>query len=126
MNEQRTIYQAIESRGYVGDWTRDELIGRHLLKLIEETGELADAINVPGSINYWPWHKLGKAAERSRLLFDYSSRRDWQGLTVNEELLAKELTDCAVVLFSFAELIGLDLVQAAVDKATADIERGVR
>lgn len=126
MNEQKRIYEAIEARGYLGDWTRDELIGRHLLKLIEEASELVGAVEVPGSATFWPWHNLWKAAERSRVLFDKGDKSTWAGLEIDQEILKKELADCAVVLFSLAQVVGFDLLQAAVEKAERDVKRGVR
>jgi NTP pyrophosphatase (non-canonical NTP hydrolase) len=123
---QERIYKAIEARGYVGDWTRDELIGRHLLKLIEEMGETAATIAVPGADIFWPWKKLSLAAERSRVLFDHGDKRTWEGIEIDMDALKREMADCAVVLFSLAQVVGIDLVAVAMEKATADVSRGVR
>ena len=123
---QQRVYKNVSARGYTGDWTREELIGRHILKLVEEVQETADNLTTPGADTYWPWKNLAKAAERSKVLFDARDEITWPGLEIDEDGLKKELTDCLVVVLSLAEVIGFDVIQSAIDKSTADVARGVR
>ena len=75
--------------------------------------------------------EIRNAGASARWLFD--SEEKWVDQDVPEpEALAKELADLQVVLFCAAAALGeltgepFDVVQAAREKATADVARGVR
>jgi hypothetical protein len=52
----------------------------------------------------------------------------WTGATLATDIeqARKELADMQVVIFVAAQVLGFDVLQAALDKSNSDIARGVR
>jgi NTP pyrophosphatase (non-canonical NTP hydrolase) len=126
---QKQVYQAVEKRGYLdtATWEHNQLIVRQVVKLIEELGELTEHVSVkPEHTMTDPVLVLG----RMRSLGAHA-RQSFTGAKFEEpgyfaKYLCEELTDLQVVIFTLSELLGFDVVQAAQEKATADVTRGVR
>ena len=128
MKEQNEVYEAVVARGYREGWRVDLFLARQVVKLVEEVAE-AGAL-VAWLPNYFR-AEIRNAGASARWLFD--SEEKWVDQDVPEpEALAKELADLQVVLFCAAAALGeltgepFDVVQAAREKATADVARGVR
>ena len=120
---QEAVYTHVADRGYLNGYTTDQAIARQIAKLTEELGELAEAITPNGKNWYW-LHALRIAGHLARTAFDDHNR--WDGVTIDYERARAEAADCQVPLFVLAEMMGLDVVEAAVDKSASDIVRGVR
>ena len=131
MNAQERVYACVEMRGYLdpAKWTKDQLIVRQIVKLIEELGEAAQLVEVTPSqrplLSFTNgvlerMQKVGREAKRSfdEQLFD--------GPNILPDSLRAEITDIQVVLFTVAELLGFDVVEAAQEKAAADVARGLK
>ncbi len=129
MNDQNDVYNAVVARGYREGWSADQFLARQIAKLAEELGESSFHI---ASMDFQRWvtevHNAGRAARFAFAQPDY-----WdQAAIVHPDGLARELADLQVVLFCAAAALGevmgepFDLVQAARDKALADVKRGVR
>ena len=68
---------------------------------------------------------LLQASGSARLEFDRLDR--WIDYRIFDETeLKRELADLQVVLLSMSEVLGFDLLATALDKAQADVDRGVR
>jgi len=126
MNAQQIIAQAIIDRGYRDGHTPHQFAAHHFAKLVEEVGELNEAVVHQAHVRT----EVYMAAKMCRIEFD---RWDWtRGYVVDIELAKAELADVVVTALSMAQAIAditgepFDVVQAAVDKATADVKRGVR
>ena len=129
MNEQNDVYNAVLARGYREGWSAEQFVARQIAKLAEEVAEAS--YHIP-SMEFYQWviglRNTGWAAK-----FAFDRPDYWDVATVAAyEGLAKELADVQVVLFCAAAALGeltgepFDLVQAARDKALADVGRGVR
>jgi NTP pyrophosphatase (non-canonical NTP hydrolase) len=124
---QEEVYQAVKDRGYLDteEWSRDQLIVRQVVKLIEEVGETGASVTVENE-------ELGNPGE---LLCDAvnvgaSAKRVFNVSKLNKPYiwtysLISELADIQVVVFVLAELLGVDIVELARGKACADVDRGV-
>lgn len=128
MKEQNEVYEAVVARGYREGWRVDLFLARQVVKLVEEVAE-AGAL-VAWLPNYFR-AEIRNAGASARWLFD--SEEKWVDQDVPEpEALAKELADLQIVLFCAASALSelmnqeINLVELAVEKATKDIERGVR
>ena len=132
MTEQRAIYDAVAQRGYRYGWTAEQFAARQVCKLSEELCELNAGFCLPEEY----WRTL---APGSRYVFAglFDDKAKWleepEGLEDCDIESAKdELADLQVVVMCLAEALGeicgepFDVVRAALDKATADVERGVR
>lgn len=130
---QQQIYANVEARGYTEGWSHSQFLLRNLFKLQEELAEVADQItpvdhHIPDRQALDDIHYVGRD---SRYVFK-DSDFDYQVLVPDPSALAKELADCQVVLACMAETLGkltgedIDLMQVALEKSGADIERGVR
>ena len=123
---QEIICRAVRRRGYVDGWTPEQFAARQIAKAAEELAA-ADAtmgIRDAFDINH-DWRRL--------LLLAGSTARDafddmdaWNDVWLDTKTLTDELADVVVVLLCAGEALGVDLIAAAVAKAEADIERGVR
>lgn len=129
MNDQNEIYNAVVARGYREGWSAEQFVARQIAKLAEEVAEAS--YHVP-SMDFQRWMtEVRNAGKAAKFAFD---RPDWwaQATITDYDGLASELSDLQVVLFCAAAALGeltgepFDLVQAARDKALADVERGVR
>ncbi len=126
MTAQQTIAQAVIDRGYREGHTPHQYAAHHLAKLQEEVGELNAAINHRTSVR----NGIEQIAHLARIEFDHW---DWTHGYVSDLNTAKaELADVVVTALSMAQALAditgepFDVVQAAVDKATGDVSRGVR
>lgn len=133
MSEQAVVYEAVRERGYLDGYEPDALLFRQLLKLTEELGEAWAHVNSRSSGSLRAAAYMRSAAEEARHEFD--KRDELSGyvhVQTQIDELASELADLQVVLFVAAQIIAqetgqpFDIVQAAVDKAEADVKRGVR
>jgi NTP pyrophosphatase (non-canonical NTP hydrolase) len=124
---QEEVYQAVKDRGYLDTekWSRDQLIVRQVIKLIEEVGETGASVTFENE-------ELGNPGE---LLCDAvnvgaSAKRIFNVSKLNKSYiwtysLISELADIQVVVFVLAELLGVDIVELARGKACTDVSRGV-
>ena len=131
MNAQDLVAGAVKARGYYQRpdgtyWTREQLAARQVAKLTEELGELMDAIWAVGQGNgpaRWE-DLLYEATIGAKLAFDKGA---WEHAEVTDhDAAASELADLQVVLFTLADALGVDVVQAAITKAERDVTRGIR
>lgn len=134
---QSRIAAAVEARGYRKGWTDEQFAARQICKLVEELGELASAISLrrTGSIAWHGWlEALKRASVAARAAFDFPppDKKDpysnsWGHIdTVDHEVIKQELPDLIVIISVLAQLVGLNVLDAALDKSEKDIERGVR
>ena len=129
---QQQVAENTAARGYRDGWTAEQFAARQVCKLVEELAELSTNIWTGSNlevISYWE-QLICTAGEDARRHFDNVSR--WDVSSVTAETAKSELADIQVVVFNLAaalaEITGepFDVVQAAVDKSAADIERGKR
>ena len=128
MKAQDRVARAVEARGYRDGWSDEQYAARQVAKLGEELSELVGCIaayDCDGErvqYNYeWLLEEAGRAA---RERFDSP---EWLGAAIlNAHGAATELADIVVVAFTLADVLGVDVVQAAITKAEADVNRGVR
>lgn len=133
VNCQHLVASEINRRGYRDGWTERQFIARQIVKLLEEASELLHgfgSINTKDDSLQFAADRVGQAA---RAMFD--DKDSWSYLYNRPDWLEKiraEAADCAVVLMSLAEAVnridpaGYDLLLAALEKAQADVKRGVR
>lgn len=125
---QERICNAVEARGYFADYDGESIVGRQLLKAVEELAEALEHIYPVRTTNgqqdaYNALADTMKAvSQTARKLFD--ARVEF-GLWRTDEL-ARELADIAIPIFVAAQVMGVDLIAESVAKATTDIARGVR
>ena len=131
MNAQEIVAANVAARGYANGWTAEQFVARQLCKMTEELGEASDQIVSTASVSpisrnvLWWIDKLGDAERRARIAFDNPA--DWCNFKFSDpDALRSELADMQVVLFAAAEALGFDVVQAAIEKSSKDVERGVR
>lgn len=132
-NSQSQVYEAIRKRGYRDDWTAEQYLGRQVAKMTEELKELSDTLEIChwGSIHLWK-SRLRTSGREAAAAFNQLELDLWEVEITDIEQAKKETADLQVVLFQIAAAIEeidgqpFDVVQAAVDKAKNDIERGVR
>jgi NTP pyrophosphatase (non-canonical NTP hydrolase) len=127
MIAQQEVYAAVVERGYREGWTAEQFAARQVAKLQEELGELNHTIRQGHAVST----AIDEAAHTAQKHFDH-----WEhwGLTFVgfPKRAQQELADIQVVVFSLAAAIAeitgepFDVVEAAREKATADVERGVR
>lgn len=137
MNAQEQVAKNTADRGYRDGWTAEQFAARQVAKLTEELGELARYIAFGGLGS----HSLAQrmtlhvdiigTGDQARWNFD--DQDGWSICELGDMNIAKsELADIQVVVFNLAhalaEITGepFDVVQAAVEKSAADVERGVR
>ena len=129
---QEQVAQAVAARGYREGWTAEQFAARQVAKLQEELGELVRHIDARADEKA-EWEVLASVAGRlARSAFD-ASKNDWMDAYVYGAHCARwELADIQVVVFALAAALSeidgepFDLAQAALDKATEDVDRGVR
>jgi hypothetical protein len=125
---QATIYDAVAARGYTDGYRPEELAGRQVLKSLEELCEafehLYPLMTTNGQQDTFEdlRDSLVQVKRKARALFD---GRMLVGVWKPDEFKL-ELADVAIPLFVAAQALGIDLVELAVTKATADVKRGVR
>lgn len=130
MQPQEKVYNAVVERGYHGGLTEQEFAVKQVAKLGEEFGELTDFVKtVIDSPPWWTYH-IRMMAQDCRLAFDKMG--NWRNVKIDAGNSAAELADVAVVVLLLSETISritgqpFDVIQAAVEKAEKDVERGVR
>ena len=131
---QEQVAQAVAARGYREGWTAEQFAARQVAKLQEELGELVY------------WFSLSRKTDRDGNRLEYAmddvgvfagsrfnDADDWSDVDIHSLDGAKaELADIQVVVFALAAALSeidgkpFDVAQAALDKATADVERGRR
>lgn len=140
---QAIVAQSVEQRGYWRLWTVDNLLARHVCKLIEEASEAAECIYLPLPLKL----AVKLVGWLARVYFDDSKfwlpsagSPEWRQRRARYEhalpSLQKELADCQVVLFSAAEAISkaqpvsakprFRIAYEALKKSRLDVSRGVR
>lgn len=123
---QRGIVAFVADRGYLDGYSQEQRIARQLVKLLEETCEAMQAVEVS------PMSHLGGVAAQAfylcqiaRAVLDVPALFD--GVTVDVPALIDELPDLVVPLAVIADAVGIpDMLAAGLDKAQADVVRGVR
>ena len=131
MTPQRRVFAAVQARGYTDGWTEAQFVARQVSKLVEELAEVAHEVPAVGATILI---KLADVAEMAREEFDEKdawtppvwpafAERLWPD---RRAAIASELADLQVVLFAAAERMGVDIVALAVEKAEADVKRGVQ
>jgi len=130
MQPQEKIYNAVVERGYHEGLSEQEFAAKQVAKLGEKFGELAEFVasrtwNQP----WWIYH-IRNMSRDCRRAFDCIT--EWSGMTIDVNGIRAELADVAVVVLLMSETIShitgqpFDVIQAAVEKAEKDVERGVR
>lgn len=129
MSAQQRVYDAVCARGYRAEWSSGQFIARQVVKCYEELCEALRHIRTATQhtqLNAFIW-ETGQLEHVARSLFDDRKAWGWSELTpAQQEQLGGELADVVVTVFCAAQELGIDVVQAAIDKAEADIGRGVR
>jgi NTP pyrophosphatase (non-canonical NTP hydrolase) len=131
MQPQEKVYNAVVKRGYLEEWTLEQFAARQVAKLQEELGEIARNVT---SLAYqdgpgWP-SDIDAAAWNCRAAFDEPGT--WADVGLDAEYAQPELVDVQVVVLSMAQALAeitgqpFDVIQAAVEKAEKDVERGIR
>ena len=125
---QRGIVGAVAARGYLDSYTLDQRIARQLVKQLEETCEAIQAIEANDTGLYGLAQLVGNAAavmRHARAVFDVPSLFD--DVSLDMLMLIRELPDMVVPLAVLADAVGVpDMMAAGLDKAQADVARGVR
>lgn len=135
---QRLVAKATERRGYHAGWRDDQFIARQVAKLQEELAEMAQHMSDNrdyGDEGTDLEFQIQQAGKKARQIFDTPLWWETSGFKDGERSLdavRREATDCMVVLLNIAATLNeisespFDIVEAAVEKAQADIKRGVR
>lgn len=128
MTPQQAVSERITARGYRKGFSPETFALRQIVKLAEELGELAGKLGVDiqlfRMISYVRW--LARSA------FDLRTDYDQMDPTLDYAGAKEELADLQVVILVLADQLEklsgepYDVVQAALKKSRADIERGVR
>jgi NTP pyrophosphatase (non-canonical NTP hydrolase) len=127
MNAQEIVAANVAARGYRDGWTAEQFVARQLAKLTEEIGEAVEQVHpgeAPSALYRWFDH-AGDAYKAARRVFDTPDL--WRKTyIIDPNAVRSELADMLVVLFAAAQALDFDAVQAAIDKSSADVARGVR
>ena len=122
---QTSIFDAVSERGYgptAQGISPEQYAARQLCKAIEEALEALGAVALPAQPDFM---RTREVLERQfKYLFD--DPVIWRTAVVDRDELIAELADVLVPLNCAAEALGVDGQQLALDKATADVQRGVR
>ena len=122
---QRGIVAFVADRGYLDGYTLDQRIARQLVKQLEETCEAMQCIRTFDDTLDLFIKDTYKLCKYARNVFDIPSLFD--GVTVDAPTLIAELPDMVVPLAVLADAVGIpDMMAAGLDKAAADVARGVR
>ena len=126
---QEAIFESLVARGYTFGLSTEQLTARQVCKLVEEACEAAKHVEgFSGATDAL----IGKLHDAVRAEFDDLARWRQYGRIRSYAGLKAELPDVAVTLANAAEALtwadeySFDVMAAAVDKATADVTRGVR
>jgi len=114
----------VRKRGY-HDLPDEPLVCRHVAKLVEELAEISYQLGFDFLSSHRWLNALWDAGNAARIEFDDKAR--WAEYFIfDEDKLKAELADLTVVIMSMSEVLGFDVLQAALEKSTNDVERGVR
>lgn len=126
---QEAIFEALVARRYTAGLTAEQLTARQVAKMLEEVCELAQHVEgFSGQTDIL----IDALRCRARTEFDDLARWQNYGRVRSFGGIKAELPDVGVTLANTAEALtwadeyAFDVMQAAVDKATADVARGVR
>ena len=123
MNAQEIVAANVAARGYRDGWTAEQFVARQLCKMTEELGEALWYIHGIDRLDFAA--DLPDVGEAARIAFD--DKEAWNKARIAKpDALRAELADMLVVLFAAAAALDFDVVQAAIDKSSADVARGVR
>lgn len=123
--EQDRVYEAIAARGDTNGWTREQFAARQMAKLVQEIAELAE--HVRGGSKEWEWMMMSLRNAGTYARWALADADAWRNARITDlGALVCELPDVQVPVFCLATTVRLDIVRAAVEKAEADVERGVR
>lgn len=127
MNAQEIVAANVAARGYRDGWTAEQFVARQFCKLTEELGEAVEQVypgEAPSPLYKW-FDGADDAHKAARRAFDTP---EWWRRThiIDPEMVRSELADMLVVLLAAAQALDFDVVQAAIDKSSADVARGVR
>lgn len=125
MNAQEIVSANVAARGYRDGWTAEQFVARQLCKMTEELDEAVKHLRKNDrQVFSFAW-ELAVAGPMARRKFD--DREAWDTVTLHDpDALRSELADMQVVLFAAASALEFDVVQAAIDKSSQDVARGVR
>ena len=123
---QRGIVAFVANRGYLDGYDIDQRIARQLVKQLEETCEAMQCIGVlEDNALYDLLFDAARVGRFARAVFDMPSLFD--GVTVNVATVIGEFPDMVVPLAVLADALGVpDMLATGLDKAQADVVRGVR
>lgn len=122
---QRGIVDFVADRGYLAPYTLDQRIARQLVKQLEETCEALQAVSASDPILAALISNAAMYGRSARAVFDVPSLFD--DVTIDAATLIEELPDMVVPLAVLADALGIhDMLVAGLDKAQADVVRGVR
>ncbi len=133
MSIQSEIVEAVRKRGYLEGWSKEQLAARQVMKLAEELRELlliADGELSSDEYGDDVFERIKDAQDK----IDYAGRaakyafdKGDCGTIISDDDAKKELFDIIVVCSILAYALGVDdMMQGALDKANADVKRGVR
>lgn len=132
-NTQHRIFESVAARGYVHGWTTGQLLARQVVKLLEESCELYLSLVWPHSARFDLLHDLVTALQmEAKVIFDDPAGWQFVNGAQNREEILSETSDVAVTLVTLIEAFNIafgcdvSLLAAALEKASADKERGVR
>jgi hypothetical protein len=122
------VHHLIKQRGYLDGYTTEELIGRNVIKAVEELCEVCEHVRLDPDERIEPFiYTLGRMA---RTRFDSNRWKDCGPKDI--ELLKSELADATIPLLLLKTLIEIveqqqfDLAALCIDKAHNDVARGIR
>lgn len=122
---QNGIVGFVAARGYLDGYTLDQRIARQLVKQLEETCEAISALaQTDDNAFSYLIQEATQLGHLARSVFDIPSQFD--GVTVDVPTLIAELPDMVVPLAVLADAVGIDMMEAGLEKAQADVQRGVR
>ena len=122
---QRGIVAFVADRGYLDGYDYDQRIARQLVKELEELCEALQCVMACDGTLYDLLFDAASLGKFARAVFDTPSLFD--DVTVDVPTLLAELPDLVVPLAVLADAMGVaDMLGAALEKARADVARGVR
>ena len=125
--DQQKVYTQTVLRGYREGWTPEQFLARQISKLAEE---LAEVVYCVRGLDTNLALAILHAGSIARTQFD--DKEYWQDNIEIKDGIESEIADCQVVVFNMAESLTeitgqmFDVSEAAVEKSSADKERGVR
>lgn len=130
---QEFVYGCIAARGHADGWTDEQMVARQVVKLGEKLAEAAVSLR-PARLGSWMHDWRRSMARHGILSYEVFEVRDaWNGAGVQDaEALKGELADMMVVILTAAAALNrvtggeFDVIQAAMEKALEDVDRGVR